>query len=295
MNSLSKTSCYLSDTADRLINLLKWPFALTAVFFFPSSFIACWPSILQLVRSSSLLPFLLGTVSFWLVNKVMRKTTLWTSLWVLEHETVHLLFGLACLKTPNRWSVTSQGGHVGFDRGGNWLITIAPYVFPLIPLLTFASIQAISTFIPLRSWVLPASMGFSMAAHVSFAWMESDYRQPDIQRVGGLFAVLVAPTLHLIFTAVVLILSASPTSLVIRPVSNLFHEIGQNGFVAWKAFADCGSNLIFAKTPTEVPDAGASRETYVEDRPIKRSSPVSNVIRFDRMGSRVERGKVWQP
>lgn len=282
MNSLNKTRCYLSDSVDRLINLFKWPFAVIAVFFFPSSFLACWPSILQLVRSPSLLPFLLGIAAFWLVNKVMRKTSFWGWLGVLEHETVHLLLGLACFKIPNRWRVTSRGGHVGFDRGSNWIITISPYVLPLIPLLTFISVQSLAAFTPLKSWVLPASMGFSMAMHIAFTWMESHYRQPDIQRIGGLFSILVAPTLHVIFVAVVLILSSSSTISAIVPLSNLFQQIGQNGFVAWKSFADHGSDFIFAKAPTEVPVTTISAETHGDPRPAKKATSAPSGIRFER-------------
>lgn len=283
MNSLNRSRGHLSDTLDCLIKLCKWPSAFTAVFFLPSSFLACWPTILQLVRSPSLIPFLLGNFAFLLVNKVMRKTTLWTWLWVLEHETIHLLLGFLCLKIPNRWSVTSQGGYVGFDRGSNWIITISPYVLPLIPLLTFATVQTLSAFMPLKPWVLPASMGFSMAAHVAFTLMESDFRQPDIQRVGGLFSVLVAPTLHLIFVAVLLILSTSSTNSAIRPLSNLFQEIGQNGFVAWKAFTDRGSNFIFSKTPTELPEV-REPSTEIPDVPMptNAATPTSTGIGFER-------------
>jgi hypothetical protein len=282
MNSLRKTRCLLSDWLDRLINIFKWPFATIAVFFFPSSVLSCWPSILQLVRSTSLLPFLLGIAAFWLVNKVMRKTSFWAWLGVLEHETVHLLAGLACLKIPNRWRVTSRGGHVGFDRGSNWIITISPYVLPLIPLLTFVSVQSLASFTPLKSWVLPASMGFSMAMHIAFTWMESHYRQPDIQRVGGLFSILVAPTLHVIFVAVVLILSSSSITSAVGPISNLFQQIGQNGLVAWKAFANHGSEFIFAEAPTEDSDAAPSAETHADPRPAKRASSVPSGIRFER-------------
>jgi hypothetical protein len=282
MNAIRRTRCLLSDLADRLINLFKWPFAIIAVFFFPSSVLACWPSILQLVRSTSLLPFLLGIAAFWLVNKVMRKTSFWAWLGALEHETVHLLAGLACFKIPNRWRVTSRGGHVGFDRGSNWIITISPYVLPLIPLLTFVSVQSLESFMPLKSWVLPAGMGFSMAMHIAFTWMESHYRQPDIQRVGGLFSILVAPTLHVIFVAVVLILSSSSTISAPSPLSSLFHQIGLNGFVAWKAFANHGSEFIFAEAPTEAPDTATSAETDADPRPTKKANSGPSGIRFER-------------
>ena len=92
-----------------------------------------------------------------------------------------------------------------------------------------------------------------MAMHTSFTWMESHIRQPDIQRVGWLFSILVAPTLHVIFLAVVLILSSSTSINAIGgPLTNLFQRIGQNGFVAWKSVAIHGSEFIFEKDGSEV-------------------------------------------
>ncbi len=97
-----------------------------------------------------------------------------------------------------------------------------------------------------------------MAMHIAFTWMESDYRQPDIQRIGGLFSILVAPTLHVIFVAVVLILSSSSSISAIGHLSNLFQQIGQNGFVGWKAFVYHGSEFIFSKATAVAPGSAAS-------------------------------------
>jgi hypothetical protein len=229
-----------------------------------------------------LVPFLAGIAAFFLVEKIMRRTWFWAWLGFLEHETVHMLVGLAFLKIPNRWSVTSRGGHVGFDRGGNWIITISPYVFPLIPFMTFVTLQSLPAFMSLRSWVLPAAMGFSMAMHTSFSWIETHSCQPDIQRVGWLFAILVAPTIHVIFLAVVLILSSSTTfSGAGGPIANLFQRIGQNGFVAWKSFAIHASDLIFEKEGTEVPYAAPSLKSPKDPHPKSAPSATSG-IRFER-------------
>lgn len=238
--------------------------------------------MLELLRSNSLFPFLVGVAAFWLLNKVIRQTTIWAWLRVLEHETVHLLFGLACFKIPNRLLVSSRGGHVGFDGPSNWIITLSPYVFPLIPLLTFLSVQSLASFMPLKSWVIPASMGFSMAMHIAFTWMESHYHQPDILRIGGLFSILAAPTLHVIFLAVVLILSSSSTISATDPILNLFQRIGQNGFVAWKVFGKKGSEFIFAKTITEAPDAAPSAKPHADPRTAKEAASASSGIRFER-------------
>ena len=272
----------MSSLVDWLINIFKWPFAIIAVFFFPSSVLACWPTMLELLRSNSLFPFLVGVAAFWLLNKVIRQTTIWVWLRVLEHETVHLLFGLACFKIPNRLLVSSRGGHVGFDGPSNWIITFSPYIFPLIPLLTFLSVQSLAAFMPLKSWVIPASMGFSMAMHIAFTWMESHYHQPDILRIGRLFSILAAPTLHVIFLAVVLILSSSSTISATDPILNLFQRIGQNGFVAWKVFGNKGSEFIFAKNVTEAPDAAPSAQPHADPRTAKEAASVSSGIRLER-------------
>jgi hypothetical protein len=282
MTAVNRIRCYLADSLDRVVNALKWPFALTCFFFLPSCFLVCWPSLMSLLRSSSLPPFMLGILAFGLVCRLIKRTVVWNWLWVLEHETVHLLTGLLCLKVPKRWLVSSKGGYVGFDRGGNWLIIIAPYVIPLIPLLAFGVLQIVSTLMPLKPWVLPACMGFSMAAHVAFTWMESDFRQPDIQRLGGLFSLLVAPTLHLIFLAVVLIVSGASKDSTTCQLSDLFQEVGKNGVVAWRAVADRGSSFICAKTPTEVPDTRTSAETYAVPQPTKTATSASTGIRFER-------------
>lgn len=216
------------------------------------------------------------------MNKVMKKTSFWAWLGVLEHETVHLVVGLACGKIPNRWRVSSQGGHVGFDRGTNWIITISPYFLPLFPFLTFVSVQFIAAFLPLKSWVMPAAMGFSMALHLAFTRTESHFHQPDIRRVGWFFSLLVAPTLHVIFLAVVVILSSSTTFSGARgPVASLFQRIGQNGFVAWKSFAIHGSDLIFEKDGSEVPYAAPSHKSP-KDLHTKSAASATSGIRFER-------------
>ncbi len=282
MKSLNRIRCFLSDLIDRLVNFFKWPFAFGTVFYLPSALYECWPSVLHLIRSTSLVPFLLGIIVFWFVNKLMRKTWFWQCLAVLEHETVHLVVGLATLKIPNRWRVSSQGGHVGFDRGNNWIITISPYIFPLIPFMTFVTIQTFAAFSPLRSWVLPAAMGFSMAMHLAFTRTESHFQQPDIQRVGWLFALLVGPTLHLIFLAVVLILSSSNTfSGAGGPIANLFQRVGQNGFVAWKSVAIHGSEFIFENDGSEDRFADPSLK-YPKDPHTKSAASATSGIRFER-------------
>jgi hypothetical protein len=256
---------------------------LIAVFFLPSSFQVFWPAILILLKSSAFIPFFLGILTFLIVNKFLRKTAIWTWLWVLEHETVHLLVGLLCFKIPKRWRVTSNGGHVGFDRGGNWLITISPYIFPLLPLLTFICVQLLSLYLPVRTWVLPASMGFAVSAHTAFTWMESDRRQPDVQRIGGLFALLVAPTVHFVFLCVILVLTASSQGSPVQPVAKVLQEIAYNGPNAWRIFALRSSEIVFADPIASEPSSSIpANESKSKGYSMDKNTPASNRLYFER-------------
>ena len=229
-----------TDKVDQVINGVKWPVAAITVFFLPSSFQACWPAIQSFMRSGNFMPFLIGIACFLLVKKMIRRTPLWTLLWVFEHESIHLLFGLLCLKLPNRWSVTRKGGCVGFDRGFNWMITLAPYVFPLIPFLAFVCFQLLTTCVELDAWMLPAVMGFATAMHVAFTWVESHRRQPDIKRLGAVFSLLVVPTMHCVFLGIVLALSSSSATRPFESIATQLMHIGLDGLQAWGAMNSDG-------------------------------------------------------
>ncbi|MDA7951201.1 MAG: hypothetical protein MPJ24_06900 [Pirellulaceae bacterium] len=215
---------------DWIINPLKWPIAALSLYFLPACWVTFWTISIESLQTKAILPFSIGIFMFWATNKMLGRTVLWNWLRIFEHEFVHLIFGLACLKKPVRWHVSSREGYIGFNCPSNWLVTISPYIFPLIPVVCYLLVSTINHFSPLHWMILPASMGFAVACHVAFTWIESEFTQPDIEKVGSLFAIVVSPSIHLVFMTVALEASMQSKGTLVESTAKVIRQIGSNGF-----------------------------------------------------------------
>lgn len=202
----------ISDFVDRVLMIIKWPVAIASVAMLPVATMYCWRCFTELLGTGNLFPFVAGISSFIALFKLFKNSIYWHWLRVLEHELVHLVFVIICLKRPSGLQVLSDSGYVSYDRGGNWLITISPYVFPLIPITAIAATK-LSAVGSVSSWTFPAIMGFALAAHAAITWWESEFRQPDIQKVGPLFAVMICPSLHATVVAAAMAACASDSHI----------------------------------------------------------------------------------
>jgi hypothetical protein len=107
----------------------------------------------------------------------------------LEHELTHVLFALLCFQRPKHMVVTDQrGGEAGFTGSGNFLISLAPYFFPLtaILLLGIAAIAAM----PWYTWIVYL-LTFALGYHVTVAIAEICIGQTDLSGHGTPFSLTV--------------------------------------------------------------------------------------------------------
>ena len=89
-----------------------------------------------------------------------------------------------------------KGGHVRYVGGeGNWLITIAPYFFPFLPLL-FALVHVFRPAV-FHGFFYP-SMGFVLGFQACSTWSELHSNQPDLKKVGWFFSACFLPTINLL-------------------------------------------------------------------------------------------------
>ncbi len=118
----------------------------------------------------------------------------------LEHELTHAIAGMLCFKAPTSLSVASNGGEVSLT-GSNWFIQLAPYFLPPFQYVALGLTAIIS---PSHRSFGMLVLGATTAFHIFSTMKETNFGQPDIQRAGPIFSMLVIPVGNLIFVGGIL-------------------------------------------------------------------------------------------
>jgi hypothetical protein len=128
----------------------------------------------------------LGGVLFYLAWHRLRPPEF---LYTFAHEFTHLVFGLLMGKKVNRFEVTRTNGQVVLS-GTNFLITLAPYFFPLLALLALAAggVAGLLLGTPWVGWATAFVVGLALSFHVVMTWRVLRSAQPDIARGGRFFS-----------------------------------------------------------------------------------------------------------
>ena len=112
--------------------------------------------------------------------------------YVVGHELTHALWTCLFGGKVKRFHASAKGGQVDVTKS-NFLITLAPYFFPLYAaavVLVFAVGQVIWGWAAYRLW-FHFLLGFACAFHVSLTWQVLKTSQSDITQHGYLFSAVV--------------------------------------------------------------------------------------------------------
>ena len=224
INLLSILTQLLIIWLNRLINLLKYPIAILLLIGIP--FLV--PKLFEIIQimwkhKEHYYPMLWGTGAYIVVWKVLFKNIGNGWFATLEHEFTHIFFAFITFhKITGLKATLSEGGHMNYSGvgGGNWLITISPYFFPLFSAivlgLMYLSKYQFSVF-------LLGLLGFSMVYHIHSTYKETHYKQSDLKEVGFLYAWLCLPSANLLAT--VMLLALIPNDRIyLRIVMNKFYD-----------------------------------------------------------------------
>jgi hypothetical protein len=112
--------------------------------------------------------------------------------YVLAHELTHALWGLAMGAKVGGIKVSKKGGHVKLSRT-NFLITLAPYFFPLYTVIVILLHVVLSVWHDMSDYepVWLGWVGLTWGFHFTFTLSTLRTRQPDIQEHGRLFSYAV--------------------------------------------------------------------------------------------------------
>lgn len=217
---------------DRTINLCKWPTALFAICLMPFLFETI-PNILLRTFHADFIHFWGGLVGYIFLWKLFFRYS-GSFLPTLEHELTHVVFavctGHRIVDFKVRWKT---GGHVAYVGGvGNWLITISPYVFPLLLMVALPSVLVWVKEPALRGTLLGMIFAFELIS----TWSQIHSKQPDLIKVGWVFCFLfLPPALLTVYGSVLYFLITDVPSLLTwyqegaQSVYNLLIEV-KNGY-----------------------------------------------------------------
>jgi len=122
-----------------------------------------------------------------------RKESFWS---VVEHELTHAVFALMFFKKVRTINADRRRGGLVKVEGGNFLIALAPYFFPLLSVIIIVVKPLIfSTY----QWLLNGLLGFTLMFHLLYLLNEFHPSQPDLQQTGFLFSTVVVLFLNLFF------------------------------------------------------------------------------------------------
>lgn len=109
--------------------------------------------------------------------------------YVLAHELTHALWGVVMGARVSRIRVKADHGSVVLSKT-NFLITLAPYFFPLYTVLVILFYWLLRMFYDMQPYTMLwlGMVGFTWAFHVTFTLNALLQRQTDIQQEGRIFS-----------------------------------------------------------------------------------------------------------
>jgi len=133
---------------------------------------------------------LLAGAACWVVIYLLLPKPMW--IYVVGHELTHAIWAWLFGRRVKRFKASAEGGHVVVSKT-NFLITLAPYFFPLyaaIVVLIFVMGHLVWGWERYQVW-FHLLIGAAYAFHVTLTWHVLQTRQSDVTQQGYLFSAVV--------------------------------------------------------------------------------------------------------
>lgn len=149
--------------------------------------------------SEELIAFLTGGIIFSVLwfTYFSKKGNFWST---LEHELTHALFALFFLKQVHSISASRKKGGLIRIEGGNALIALSPYFFPL----ACTPVLLLKVFLPMRFQIyMNFLLGFTYFFHLVNLFKEFHFEQSDIKSAGYIFSITLILFLNIFFLGII--------------------------------------------------------------------------------------------
>ena len=208
-----------------LLGLVLLPFCLAVSRTLYALIQAIHPSSVAAVSLSTW--WLLGGFAFWVVLFFALPRPFRS--YVLAHELTHALWGWVMGARVSRIRVSKNSGSVSLSKT-NFLITLAPYFFPLYTVCVIIAHYALGFFFDLHTyepfWL--ALVGLTWGFHLTFTITTLMVHQPDIREHGRLFSYAIIYLFNVLGICLWIVMVAAPT------FEWLADRLGTDILTAWK-------------------------------------------------------------
>ncbi|MEI7730545.1 MAG: M50 family metallopeptidase [Verrucomicrobiota bacterium] len=135
------------------------------------------------------IPMLAGAAC-WLVVFILLPAPMY--IYVFGHELTHAVWAMLFGGRVKKFKVSSNGGHVVVTKD-NFIITLAPYFFPIyaaLVILLFGVGHLVWNLQPYQVW-FHLLLGIAYSFHVTLTWHILKTRQSDITSQGYIFSAVI--------------------------------------------------------------------------------------------------------
>jgi hypothetical protein len=172
--------------------------------------------------------FALGIVLWAIVFAGLPRPLL---IYVFGHELTHAIWVWLLGGRVSRFNISRTGGYIVSDTS-HFLVSLAPYFFPIYSVLVFLLYGSAGLFVdfePYRRWFF-AAVGFTWAFHVTFTiWMLWN-GQTDLVEHGTFFSMMIIYLMNFIVLSAMLIVASREVSMT---------SFGQELLEGAIQFSDC--------------------------------------------------------
>ncbi len=156
-----------------------------------------------------------------------------TRAYVLAHELTHALWGMCMGARVVTLRVRRNTGSVTLSRT-NFLISLAPYFFPLYTVLVVVAYYTAKLFISVERYTLfwLGLIGFTWGFHLTFTLASLTQRQSDIRDQGRLFSYTVIYCLNMLGLALGIVLVSRVT--IGQLVDSLCTNMVSSALLVWR-------------------------------------------------------------
>ena len=186
---------------DLLLLCIKWPMAVFLLFSIPA-----------LIRSFDYFNFMTPTfyalgmgIVFYALTLIFAGYNNCHTMQIISHELTHTFFAYLTFHNAGRIRLNpdGSGGSMTLKGRGNWLITLAPYFFPLLAFF-YMLLMPFLLKITAETWLVYGVFGYFIAYYWATLAEQVHPKQTDIEREGYIFSIIVIIAANLYTTGIML-------------------------------------------------------------------------------------------